>query len=44
MYTRCCSEDLLYVTLKTLGNASKRFTLEKCFDFFFADLFSKRKS
>ena len=33
MHMRCCSEDLLYVTLKTFGNASKRFTLEKCFDF-----------
>ena len=26
---RCCSEDLRYVTLKMLGNASKKITLEK---------------
>ena len=34
MHMRCCSEDLRYVTLKMLGNASKKFTLEKIFDFF----------
>ena len=34
MHMRCCSEDLRYVTLKMLGNASKNFTLEKIFDFF----------
>ena len=34
MHMRCCSEDLRYVTLKMLGNASKKFTLEKFFDFF----------
>ena len=34
MYTRCCSEDLLYVTLKMLGSASNKFTLENVFDFF----------
>ena len=34
MHMRCCSEDLRYVTLKMLGNASKQFTLETFFDFF----------
>ena len=34
MHMRCCSEDLRYVALKMLGNASKKFTLEKFFDFF----------
>ena len=34
MHMRCCSEDLRYVTLKMLGNASKKFTLEFFFDFF----------
>ena len=39
MHMRCCSEDLRYVTLKMLGNASKKFTLEKFFDFFFGRAF-----
>ena len=39
MHMRCCSEDLRYVTLKMLGNASKNFTLEKIFDFFFGRAF-----
>ena len=39
MHMRCCSEDLRYVTLKMLGNASKKFTLEKIFDFFFGRAF-----
>ena len=39
MHMRCCSEDLRYVTLKMLGNASKDFTLEKIFDFFFGRAF-----
>ena len=39
MHMRCCSEDLRYVTLKMLGNASKHFTLEKIFDFFFGRAF-----
>ena len=39
MHMRCCSEDLRYVTLKMLGNASKKFTLEKIFDFFRTRIF-----
>ena len=35
MHMRCCSEDLRYVTLKMLGNASKNFYLRKIFRFFF---------
>ena len=34
MHMRCCSEDLRYVTLKMLGNASKFFYLRKIFRFF----------
>ena len=34
MHMRCCSEDLRYVTLKMLGNASKKVYLRKIFDFF----------
>ena len=37
MHMRCCSEDLRYVTLKMLGNASKNFYLRKNFRFFFSD-------
>ena len=37
MHMRCCSEDLRYVTLKMLGNASKQFYLRKNFRFFFSD-------
>ena len=39
MHMRCCSEDLRYVTLKMLGNAWKKITLEKFFDFFFGRAF-----
>ena len=39
MHMRCCPEDLRYVTLKMLGNASKDFTLEKIFDFFRTRIF-----
>ena len=39
MHMRCCSEDLRYVTLKMLGNASKKFTLENFFRFFFGRAF-----
>ena len=35
MHMRCCSEDLRYVTLKMLGNASKQIYLRKIFRFFF---------
>ena len=34
MHMRCCSEDLRYVTLKMLGNASKQIYLRKSFRFF----------
>ena len=34
MHMRCCSEDLRYVTLKMLGNASKKIYLRKIFRFF----------
>ena len=37
MHMRCCSEDLRYVTLKMLGNASKNIYLRKKFRFVFSD-------
>ena len=39
MHMRCCSEDLRYVTLKMLGNASKTIYLRKNFRFFFGQGF-----
>ena len=39
MHMRCCSEDLRYVTLKMLGNASKKIYLRKIFRFFFGRAF-----
>ena len=35
MHMRCCSEDLLYITLKMLGSASKTFYLRNIFRLFF---------